>query len=165
MSGLCMRRRQQGGSRNMGPAATAEPVPLTISQCYTHCPVVKYVQANACPFQATNHPCTIGYPSYNCCNRGSTRCPTAPRLTTNVRKIIKESQEADPTLCQAIDPVVFHQDAPAFSPRVLPRGEKWPALLARVDTAHASPTLTKTAVPNPATLASVGISKINSNRA
>ena len=47
------------------------------------------------------------------------------------------SQEATPTLCQAIDLVVFHQDAPAFSPSVLPRWEEWPAL----------PVLTETASP------------------
>ena len=53
--------------------------------------------------------------------------------------------------------------APAFSPSVLTRGSKWPALVARADTAHADPVLTKTASPNPATLVVIRSGKINSN--
>ena len=76
---------------------------------------------------------------------------------------IEEAQEAAPILYQSIAPVVFHQEAKAFSPSVLPRGYKWPALLARTDTAHAAPALTKTTAPNLATPAAVRSSKGNSN--
>ena len=78
---------------------------------------------------------------------------------------VKEAQEAAPALFHAIPPVVFHQDVPALSPRVLPRGEEWPALPARADTAHAAPALTKTAAPDRAAPAAVGRDKINLNRA
>ena len=76
---------------------------------------------------------------------------------------IEEAQEAVPNLCQAISPIVFLQDEPAFSPRVLTRGADWPALLAHANTAHAAPALTNTSAPNPAILAAVGDGKINSN--
>ena len=55
---------------------------------------VKCVQANACPFQAVNRPCTSGFPSDNCHNQGPTRGPNAPRLTNNENETIKEAQEA-----------------------------------------------------------------------
>ena len=87
--------------------------------------------------------------------------PTAPRLTTNVSDTIKEAQEAAPIICQAIEPFFFHQDAPAFSPIVLLRGDKWPALPARADTAHAAPELTETAAFDPAAPAAVGSGKRN----
>ena len=83
---------------------------------------------------------------------------------TNMRETTEESQEAALNLCQAIEPVVFHQDALAFSPSILPRGDKWPALPARANTAHAAPDLTETAAPDPATPAAVRIGERNSNR-
>ena len=49
---------------------------------------------------------------------------------TNVSHTIEESQEDAPTLFQAISPVVFHQDAPAFSPSVLTRVSECPTLQA-----------------------------------
>ena len=61
-------------------------------------------------------------------------------------------------------PVVFHQDAPALSPSVLPRGDEWPALPARANTAHAAPALTETSTPDPSALATTESGKINSNR-
>ena len=70
----------------------------------------------------------------------------------------------DPLSCHP-PPVVFHKDAPEFLPNVLPIGDECPALLARVDTAHAAPALTKTAVPNPDAPAAVGSGKINLNSA
>ena len=76
---------------------------------------------------------------------------------------IEESQEAAPNLFQAIAPVVFQPDTPAFSPSVLLGGYKWPALTARSDIAHAAPALTDTAAPDPATPAAIGSGKINSN--
>ena len=103
-----------GVPRNMGPAVTASPVPLTTPHCCTHRPGVKCVQANAYLCRSKNCPYASGCPSENFRNRGLTRAPTAPRLITNVSENIKESQEATPTLCQAILPVVLHQDAPAF---------------------------------------------------
>ena len=83
---------------------------------------------------------------------------------TNMRETTEDSQEAVLNLCQAIKPVVFHQDAPAFSPSILPRGDKWPALPARTNTAHAAPDLTETAALDPTTQAAVRIGKRNSNR-
>ena len=80
-------------------------------------------------------------------------------------KTIEEAQEAAPIFWQAIALVLFHPDAPALSPSVLPRGDEWPDLPARADTAHAAPALTETAAPNPAKLAAVGSGKINSTRA
>ena len=62
-------------------------------------------------------------------------------------------------------PVVFHPDAPSFSPRVLTRGEEWPALLDCTDTPHAAQALTKTTAPDIATPAAAGSSKIDSNHA
>ena len=113
-----------------------------------------------------NCPCTSGCTSENCRKRGPTREPTAPSPTTNVTENIKEAQEAALKLCQATPPpVVFHQDAPAFSPGVLPRGDEWPALPARADTAHTAPILTETAAPDSATPAAVKNSKRNSNLA
>ena len=160
-------RRQQsclrGSPRNMGPAATAGSVPLTTPQWCTHRPGVKYVQANACPCRSTNHPCTSGFLSKNCRNQGPTRAPTAPTLTTYVRKNIEEAQESAPTLCHTTPLVVFHQDASAFFPNVLPIWEEWPALLTRANTNHATPALTETVAPDPAALAAGGIGKINSN--
>ena len=156
---------QLASPRNMGPAVTAGPVPLTTPQCCTHRAGVKFVQAKACPCQSTNRPWTSGWPSDNFRNQGPTRAPTAPRFTTNVSKTIEEAQEAAPTLCQAITLVLFHQDAPELSPSVLPRGDDWPALTESADTAHASPALTETDNPDPATPAAVGSGKRNSNRA
>ena len=78
---------------------------------------------------------------------------------------IEEAKEAAPTLCQATPPVIFHQDALAFSPSVLLRGYEWLALPTRADTSHASPALTYTATPDPASPASIWSGKINPNRA
>ena len=126
---------------------------------------VKCVQANACLFRAANLPCTSGSPSKNCRNWGPTRAPTAPRLTTNVIQKIKESQKAAPTLFQDTPLVVFHPYSPAFSTSVLTKGDEFPALPARADTAHAAPALTKTASPDPATPAAVGSRKMSLNYA
>ena len=76
---------------------------------------------------------------------------------------IEEAQESASTLCQAIPPVVFHPDAPAFSPIILTRGSEWSSLPVHANTAHAYPALTKTAAPNPATPAAVWGSKRNPN--
>ena len=148
----------------MVPAVTAGPVPLTKPQCIYHWANVKCVQANACPFRATNTPYTNGCPLENCHKRGPTQAPTAPTLTTNMSKNIEEAKETAPTLCHATPPVIFHQDAPEFLPGVLPRGYEWPALPARADTAHAAAALTETAAPDPATPEAVRRGKINSNR-
>ena len=78
------------------------------------------------------------------------RVPTAPILTTNVSKTIKEVQESALGIFHSINPVVFHQDVPEFSSSVLPRGDEWPALLARANTDHVAPALTVTAALNPA---------------
>ena len=91
--------------------------------------------------------------------------PTVPSRTNNVIETIKESLEAIPIIYQAIELVVFHQDAPAFSPSVLPRGDEWPALPACADTAHAAPALTETAASDPVAPAAVRSGKINSNHA
>ena len=139
----------------MEPAATARSVPLKTPHFYTHWSGVKCVQANAYPRRASNIPCTSGHLSDHCRNQDPTQVPKGPRLTTNMRETIKEAQEAAPTLYQAIEPVVFHQDTPSFSPRVLPRREEWSALPARADTAHAVPALTETAASDPATPAAV----------
>ena len=163
MAGRRLWCSQQRAHRNMGPAATADIIHLTTSQLCTHRPDVNYVQANACPCRAANLPCTSGFPSYNFRNQGPMRGPTAPSLTTNVRKTIEEAQEAAPTLWQAIAPVLFFQDPPAFSPSILLIGDDWPALPARADTAHTDPALTETAAPNPATPAAFRSGKINSN--
>ena len=74
----------------------------------------------------------------------------------------KEAQESAPTFFQAIAPVVFHQDIPEFSPIILLRGYKWPALSVRADTAHAYPALTETPSPDLATPAAGRSGKINS---
>ena len=158
-----LRCRQLGSPRNTGTTVTARPVPLKILQCCTHRLGVKCMQSNAYPCWAVNHPFTSDCPSENCRNRGPTRPPAATRLTANISQTIKEAQESSPTLCQAISLVVFHPDAPVFSPSVPTRGAKWPALPTRIDTAHASPALTKTTTPNPATPAAAGSSKINLN--
>ena len=55
-----LQRRQRASPRNVGPAMTTGPVPLTTPQCCTHRPGVKCVQANARPFRAANPPCTSG---------------------------------------------------------------------------------------------------------
>ena len=59
--------------------------------------------------------------------------------------------------------VVFHQDKTAFLPRVLSRGDNWPALPAYSDTPYTEQALTETASPNPAVSAALGSSKRNSN--
>ena len=69
---------------------------------------------------------------------------------------IEDAQEGAPTICQAIAPVVFHPDAPAFSPSVFTIGVEWPALTTRADTAHADTVLTKTVAPDPAIPGDVG---------
>ena len=158
-----LRSRLRGGARNSGPSMTAGPVPLITPQWCTNRPGMKSVQASAFPFRASNCPCTNGFPSENCRNRGPTRAPTAPRLTINVSENIEEAQEAAPNLCWSIPLVVFHQDAPTLLPGVLPRGYEWPALQTRADTAHAAPALTETPAPNPAASAAVRSGKINSN--
>ena len=93
------------------------------------------------------------------------RAPTVPRLTTNVIQNIKEAKESIPILFQPIPLVVFHPDAPTFSPSVLIIVFKWITLPACANTAQASQALTETTTPNTATLETVGSSKINSNRA
>ena len=145
----------------MGPAPTDGPVTLMIPQWCTQRMGVKCVQANTCPFRATDCPCTSGCPSDNFRNQGPTRVPISLRLTTNVSDNIEEAQEDAPILCQAIDPVVFHQDAPAFSPSVLPGGDEGPALPARAVTAHTAPDITDTTAPDLATSVTVGSGKIN----
>ena len=119
------------------------------------------MHANACPFWDANRPCMNGCPSDSFYNRGPTRAPTAQRLTTNVSETIQEAQEADPTLCQAIDLVIFHPDVPAFSSRVLLRVYEWTDLPARATTAKAAPALTETATPDPTTPMAVGSGKRN----
>ena len=84
---------------------------------------------------------------------------------TNMSENTEEAHEASPTLWHTTPMVVFHQDAPEFSPSVLPRGDEWPDLLAHADTDHRSLALTKTATPDPATSEAIGSSKINSKRA
>ena len=74
----------------------------------------------------------------------------------NVSKNTEKSQGAAPILCQAINPIVFHPDTTAFSPRVLLRRYEWPALPAHANTAHVAPSLTETVTPNPTTPAAVG---------
>ena len=155
------RRCLQGSPRNTGPAVTAGPVPLTTPQFCMHRPGLKCLQSNACPCWASNCPCTSGCPSGNCRNRGRIWAPTAPTITTNVIKNVKDAQKDAPTLLHAIPPVVFHQDAPVFCPNVLLRVEEWPALPARADTAHAAPSFTKTTAPDPAAPAAVGSRKRN----
>ena len=145
----------------MGPVVTSGPVPLMTPQLCTHWSVVKCVQANACPFRFANLSCTSGFPSDNCFSQVPTRGPTTPTLMTNVTETINRAQEATPTLFQDIDQVVFHLDASAFSPSVLLRGDEWPALPARDNTAHVSPALTETATLDPAAPAAVGSGKIN----
>ena len=140
-------------------------VPLMTSQLCTHRLGVKCVQANACTCRAANYPCTSGYPSENYRNRGPTRALTVPTLTTNVRKNAEEAQEGAPTFYHATPSLVFHQDAPEFSPGVLLGGEEWPALPTRAYTAHTAPALTKAAAPDSAAPASIGIRKRNSTRA
>ena len=76
----------------MGTTVNNKPVPLMTPKCCTHRVGVKYVQANTCPCQAANFPCTCGCPSDNFHNQGPTQGPTAPRLTTNVSETIKEAQ-------------------------------------------------------------------------
>ena len=120
-------RCQRGSPRNMGPAVTAGPVPLPTPQYSMHRPGVKSVQANTYQCQATNRPYAIGCPSDNFCNQGDMRPPPAPRLMTNLSETTEESKEAAPILCQAIALVISHQDAPAFLPIVLPRGDEQPA--------------------------------------
>ena len=88
MAEHCLRHHLQGPPRNTGPSATTVPVLLTIPQCYTHRLGVKCVQANTCLCRSDNHPCTSARPSEKCRNRGPTRDPTAPRLTTNVIQTI-----------------------------------------------------------------------------
>ena len=160
-----MWRSQRGEPRNMGPTAIARPVTLTTPHWCMHWPVVKCVQTNACPFRSANLSCTSVFPSDNCCNQGPTRSSTVPRITTNVRETIKESQDSAPILCQAIALFVFRPDTPAFSTSVLPRGDKWPTITARADTSHSAPVLTETSATNSVTQADIGRSKINSNSA
>ena len=156
-----LQSRWRGGPINMGTARTTVTIPLTIPQCCTHQPGVKCVQANTCPCQAANRPCKSSLPSENCRNRGPTWASTAPRLTPNMSETIEESQEAAPIICQAIEPVVFHQDTPAFSLSVLSRETYWPALPMRADTAHTTTVITEAASPNAAVTAAVRISNIN----
>ena len=119
------KRRQQsrlcGTPRNTGPVITAGPVPPSTPKFCTHRPGIKCVQANVYPCRSNNHPCTSGCPSENCQNRGPKRAPTTPRVATKVSKSIKEAQETAPTFFNAILPVVFHQDTPAFSTSVILR--------------------------------------------
>ena len=123
VDGRRLRRCMWGGTINTRPAVTAGPVPLTTTQCFTHRPGVKCVQSNTCPCRVANRPCTSGFQSEVFRNRGPTWDPTSPRLTTNVSKNIEEAQEAALTLCRATPLVISHQNALAFSPSVLPRGD------------------------------------------
>ena len=156
-----LRHRLQEGPRNTGPAATARPVPFTITQFCMYWTVVKCVQANACPWWAANYPCTNGCPLENCRNWGPIRATTAPSLKTNVIPNIEKAQEASPALFQAIFLVVFHPDVTEFSPSVLARGAEWPVLLVRADTVHADQALTETFETNPPTPEAGGSGKIN----
>ena len=107
-------------------------------------------------------------------NKGHTRTPppegrpwdpTALRLTTNVNQNIEEYTEEALILCQATPQVVFHLGIPEFSPNVLTDREECPSLLACAETSHAYQAPNKTATPDTATPAAVGISKRNSNHA
>ena len=153
----------------MEPIANAVSVPwylpLTTPQCCTHWLGMKFVQANACPYRSANCLYTIGCPSDNCYNQGLTQVPTVSRLTTNVIKTIEEAQKFALTLCHAFSPVVFHQEVPAFSTSVLPRGDEWPASPLHSNTDHEAPAITKTVTPDPATPAAIRSGKRNSNRA
>ena len=163
MAKLRLQHRLRGVPSNTGPAATTGPVPLTIPQCCMHRPGVKCVQANTCPCRSANFTCTSGRPSENCRNRGPTRAPTAPTLMIKVRKNTKGDQEATLTLCHAPPLTIFHQDAPAFSTIVLPRGDEGHDLLARADTTHAALALTETTAPDLSALAAVRSGKRSSN--
>ena len=121
------------------------------------------MHTNAYTCWADNCPYTSGRPSKNCRIQGPTQDPNAPRLKTNVSQKIEEVQVDILNFCQATPLVVFHQDTPAFSPRILPRGDDRPALPTHTDTAYAPPELTKIAAPDPAAPAAIGTSKINSN--
>ena len=160
-----LQSRRWDTPRNMGPTATAGPVPLTKPQCCTYWPGVNCVQANFCPCRSANIPCTSGCPLENFRNQGPSRAPTAPSLTTNVSDVIEEAQESGLIICQSIDSFVFHQDASEFSPSVLPRGDDWTALPTHTDTDHTTPALTETVDPKPAEPAAVRSGKINLNRA
>ena len=153
------------GPKKHGACHDAGPVLLTSPQFCTHQPGIKCVHTNACLCRAANQPCTSGCPSENFRNWGLTRAPTSPRLTTNVSENTNEAQEAAPALFQSVPPVVFHQDAPAFSLSVLLRRDKWPDIPARANTTHAAPALTNTAAPDPAALAAIRSGKRNSNHA
>ena len=63
-----LRRRIQEACRNTGHVLNIGPVPLTIPQCYTHCPGLNCLQTNACLFQAANFPCRSGCTLENCRN-------------------------------------------------------------------------------------------------
>ena len=154
------------GPRNVGPSATAGPVPPTIPQWCMHLPRVKCVQANACLCWAINRYCMSGLPSEKYRNQGPTQAPTATRLTTNVSQNIKKAQESARTLCQAIPLAIFHPDAPSLSPSILARGAEWPTLPTCANTANAAQELTETAALNPVTPAAVKLRTSNgwSNR-
>ena len=96
---------------------------------------------------------------------GPYTCPYCTKAHYVRERKIEVAQESAPTLCHDIPPVVSHQDAQVFSPSVLSRGEKWTALPARANIAHAVPALTKTAAPNPAASAFVRRDRRNSNPA
>ena len=76
---------------------------------------------------------------------------------------IKEAQESALNLCQATPLVIFRPEEPAFSPIVLTKGSKCPALLTRANTFHAAQALTETAAPNTTTPEAVGNGERNSN--
>ena len=78
---------------------------------------------------------------------------------------MKPPQPSDITLPHSSFTQTNGRSQPVFSPIFLPRVNKRLALPARADTSHASPALTETAAPNPATPASGGSRKINTNRA
>ena len=109
-------RRLRECPRKVRPSGTARPLPLTIRQCCTHRLVVKCVQSQACPCQASIRPCTSICPSANFRKRGPTRPPppgerplppTALRITSNVNRNIKKAHEAATILCQATPPQLY----------------------------------------------------------
>ena len=72
---------------------------------------------------------------------------------------IAEATGAALILCQVARQVVFHLDDPELSPPVITDGTRWPALSDGAGAALASHGLTKTADPDTATPAAIGIGK------
>ena len=161
-------RHLQELPQETGPSGTG-PLPLTIRQCCMQWIGVKYVWFQEFLCRADNQAYRDGCILENSHNKGPTRTPTlgrmprtptAPRITTNVKRTA-EVTEANPILCQVIHQILFHRDNLAFSPSVLTNMYGWPNLLAHPGTDHADHVLTGTAASNTATPEALGISKIN----